>query len=123
MHCKVWKLQKGWSHDEGLQGHYCSEYPKLKNQNCRNQVGNGEARGRAYALGGGGEANQDPNVVTGTFLLNNRYASMLFDTRADRSFMLTMFSSLIDVFPTALDTKYSVLLADEKIIGADTIIP
>nr|GFA44240.1 putative reverse transcriptase domain-containing protein [Tanacetum cinerariifolium] len=83
---------------------------------------NGEARGRAYSLGGGGEANQDPNVVTGTFLLSNRYASMLSDTGADRSFVSTMFNSLIDIAPTALDTKYSVLLADGKIIGADTII-
>ncbi|GJS46982.1 reverse transcriptase domain-containing protein [Tanacetum coccineum] len=37
----------------GNQGHYRSECPKLKNQNCRNQTRNGEARGRVYALGGG----------------------------------------------------------------------
>ncbi|GKE47017.1 putative reverse transcriptase domain-containing protein, partial [Tanacetum coccineum] len=30
--------------------------------------------------------NPDSNVVTGTFLLNNRYASILFDIGADRSF-------------------------------------
>ncbi|GKD10620.1 hypothetical protein Tco_1190305, partial [Tanacetum coccineum] len=30
----------------------------------------------------------------GTFLLNNRYASILFDTGADRSFVSTTFSSL-----------------------------
>ncbi|GKC23783.1 reverse transcriptase domain-containing protein [Tanacetum coccineum] len=56
------------------------------------------------------------------FLLNNRYASMLFDTDADRSFVSTRFSSLIDIAPTAIDTKYSIELADGKIIGADTII-
>ncbi|GKE27270.1 putative reverse transcriptase domain-containing protein, partial [Tanacetum coccineum] len=106
----------------GKQGHYRSDCPKLKNQNRGNQAGNEEARGRAYALRGGGEANQDPNVVTGTFLLNNRYASMLFDTDADRSFVSTRFSSLIDIAPTAIDTKYSIELADGKIIGADTII-
>ncbi|GJR52361.1 putative reverse transcriptase domain-containing protein [Tanacetum coccineum] len=37
--------------------------------------------------------NPDANVVTGTFLLNNRYASVLFDTGADRSFVSTAFSS------------------------------
>nr|GEU29711.1 reverse transcriptase domain-containing protein [Tanacetum cinerariifolium] len=47
----------------GRQGHIRSEYPKFKNQNLRNQASNGEARGRAYALGGG-EAKQDSNVVT-----------------------------------------------------------
>ncbi|GKC01961.1 hypothetical protein Tco_0993571, partial [Tanacetum coccineum] len=43
-------------------GHYRSEYPRLKNQNCKNQTGNGEARGRVYALGGG-EADQDPSSI------------------------------------------------------------
>ncbi|GJZ60433.1 putative ribonuclease H-like domain-containing protein [Tanacetum coccineum] len=86
-----------------------------------NQAGNGEARGRVYALGGG-EANQDPNVITSTFLLNNRYASILFDIGVDRSFVSTAFCSLIDIIPSALDTKYDVELADEKIIGVDTII-
>ncbi|GJZ04981.1 hypothetical protein Tco_0538256 [Tanacetum coccineum] len=46
----------------GNQGHYRSEYPRLKNQNCKNQTGNGEARGRVYALGGG-EADQDPSSI------------------------------------------------------------
>ncbi|GKF09991.1 reverse transcriptase domain-containing protein [Tanacetum coccineum] len=68
----------------GKQGHYKSDCLKLKNRNRGNQHGNGEARRRVYALGGG-EANEDSNVVTGTFLLNNRYAYILFDTNADRS--------------------------------------
>ncbi|GJS02456.1 putative reverse transcriptase domain-containing protein [Tanacetum coccineum] len=82
---------------------------------------NGESRGRAYALGGG-ETNQDPNVVTGTFLLNNHYASMLFDSGADRSFVSTTFSSLIDVAPSTLDVSYAVELADGRVVGSDTII-
>ncbi|GKB14044.1 putative reverse transcriptase domain-containing protein [Tanacetum coccineum] len=48
----------------GRQGHYRSDCPKLKNQTRGNQEGNREARGRAYALGGGRKANQEPNVVT-----------------------------------------------------------
>ncbi|GJX42130.1 reverse transcriptase domain-containing protein [Tanacetum coccineum] len=47
----------------GNQGHYRSECPRLKNQNCGNQTRNGEARGRVYAMGGG-EADQDPNNTT-----------------------------------------------------------
>ncbi|GJW49050.1 putative reverse transcriptase domain-containing protein [Tanacetum coccineum] len=58
----------------------------------------------------------DSNVVTGTFLLNNRYASILFDTGADRSFMSTAFSSLIGIIPTPLDNHYDVELADGKIV-------
>ncbi|GJW11996.1 reverse transcriptase domain-containing protein [Tanacetum coccineum] len=64
----------------------------------------------------------DSNVVTGTFLLNNRYASILFDTGADRSFVSTVFSSQIDITPTALDHYYDVELADGKIIGLNTIL-
>nr|GEW24689.1 putative reverse transcriptase domain-containing protein [Tanacetum cinerariifolium]GEY95245.1 putative reverse transcriptase domain-containing protein [Tanacetum cinerariifolium] len=64
----------------------------------------------------------DSNVVTGTFLLNNRYASILFDTGADRSFISTVFSSLIDIFPTLLGNSYDVELADGKIVRVDTIM-
>nr|GEY61323.1 putative reverse transcriptase domain-containing protein [Tanacetum cinerariifolium] len=71
-----------------------------------------------------GNASRDPdsNVVTGTFLLNNRYASILFDTGADRSFISTAFSSLIDIVPTPLGNSYDVKLADSKIVGVDTIM-
>ncbi|GKD75961.1 putative reverse transcriptase domain-containing protein [Tanacetum coccineum] len=48
----------------GGYGHYKSDYPKLKNQNHGNKAINNEARGRAYALGGG-DGNPDSNVVTG----------------------------------------------------------
>ncbi|GKC46883.1 putative reverse transcriptase domain-containing protein, partial [Tanacetum coccineum] len=66
--------------------------------------------------------NPNTNVVTGTFLLNNRYASILFDTGADRSFMSTAFSSLIDIIPTILDHGYDVELADDRIIWVNTLI-
>ncbi|GJS28215.1 putative reverse transcriptase domain-containing protein [Tanacetum coccineum] len=71
----------------GVQGHFKRECPKLKNNNNRgNQVGGGNAPAKVYAVGHAG-TNPDSNVVTGTFLLNNRYASVLFDTGADRSFI------------------------------------
>ncbi|GJY61433.1 putative reverse transcriptase domain-containing protein [Tanacetum coccineum] len=58
----------------------------------------------------------------GTFLLNNRYASILFDTGADRSFISTAFSSLINIVPTLLYNSYDVELADGKIVRIDTIM-
>nr|GEX72986.1 reverse transcriptase domain-containing protein [Tanacetum cinerariifolium] len=60
-------------------------------------------------------------VGPGTFLLNNRYAKILFDTGADRSFVATTFSALIDITPTALENYYDVELVDGKIIGVNTI--
>nr|GEV64855.1 putative reverse transcriptase domain-containing protein [Tanacetum cinerariifolium] len=68
------------------------------------------------------DASPDSNVITGTFLLNNRYAKILFDTDADKSFVSTTFSPLIDITPTTLENHYDVELADGKIIGVNTII-
>ncbi|GJU54574.1 putative reverse transcriptase domain-containing protein, partial [Tanacetum coccineum] len=57
----------------------------LKLKNRGNGNGEGTTQRRAYALGGS-DASSDSNVITGMFLLNNRYATILFDTGADRSF-------------------------------------
>ncbi|GJR61572.1 reverse transcriptase domain-containing protein [Tanacetum coccineum] len=86
-----------------------------------NLSGNDNAPAKVYAVGHAG-TNPDSNVMTGTFLLNNRYASILFDTGADRSFVSTAFSSQIDITPTALDHYYDVELADGRIIGLNTIL-
>ncbi|GJV97024.1 putative reverse transcriptase domain-containing protein, partial [Tanacetum coccineum] len=109
----------------GRQGHYRNDCPKLKDQNRGNKTGNkngiGEARGKAYVLGGG-DANPDSNVVTGTFLLNNHYASVLFDSGADRSFVSTTFSTLLDIIPDTLDVSYAVELADGRISKTNTVL-
>nr|GEX25143.1 putative reverse transcriptase domain-containing protein [Tanacetum cinerariifolium] len=101
----------------GASGHYKRDCPKLKNKN-EDSV---NARGWVYAVGNAEKkrnASKDlkSNVVTGTFLLNNRYASILFDTGTDRSFMSTAFGSLIDIVPTPLRNSYDVELADGKIV-------
>ncbi|GKB79733.1 putative reverse transcriptase domain-containing protein [Tanacetum coccineum] len=99
----------------GAQGYFKSDCPKLKNRNQGNRAGNGNAVARAYAVGTAGTS-PNSNVVIGTFLLNNRYASILFDTGADRNFVSTAFSSLIDIIPTTVDHGYNVKLADGRII-------
>ncbi|GJY48403.1 putative reverse transcriptase domain-containing protein [Tanacetum coccineum] len=71
---------------------------------------------------GGRDASPDPNVITGTFLLNDRYAKILFDTGADRSFVSNTFSTLIDITPTTLENHYDVELADAKNPRINTII-
>ncbi|GJW54796.1 putative reverse transcriptase domain-containing protein, partial [Tanacetum coccineum] len=137
LHCKDWSMvnannannQRGTGSGQrptcfecGAQGHFKRECPKLKNNNNRgNQGRNGNAPAKVYAVGRVG-TDPDSNVMTGTFLLNNRYASILFDTGADRSFVSTAFRSQIDITPTALDHYYDVELADERIIGLNTIL-
>ncbi|GKE91004.1 putative reverse transcriptase domain-containing protein, partial [Tanacetum coccineum] len=102
-------------------GHFKRDCPKLKNRNRGNQGGNGNALAKVYVVGSAG-TNPDSNVIMGTFLLNNRYASILFDTGADRIFVFTTFSSLIHITPTTLDHYYDVELADGKITGINTFV-
>ncbi|GKE22551.1 putative reverse transcriptase domain-containing protein [Tanacetum coccineum] len=104
----------------GAQGHFKSNCPRLRNNDRGNQAGNDRAPAKVYVVGNAG-ANPD-NVVAGTFLLNNRYAYILFDTGADRSFVSTTFSSQIDITPSTLDHYYDVELADGRIIGLNTIL-
>nr|GFB40927.1 hypothetical protein [Tanacetum cinerariifolium] len=104
-----------------VQGHFKRDCLKLKNKNHGNQGGNGNAPAKVYVVSTT-RTNPDSNLVTSTFLLNNRYASILFDICADRSFVSTTFSSLIEIKPTTLDHYYDVELADMKIIRINTII-
>ncbi|GKC07301.1 putative reverse transcriptase domain-containing protein [Tanacetum coccineum] len=104
----------------GAQGHFKRNCPKLRNNDRGNQAGNDRAPAKVYVVGNAG-ANPD-NVVAGTFLLNNCYAYILFDTGVDRSFVSTAFSSQIDITPSTLDHYYDVELADGRIIGLNTIL-
>ncbi|GKA60299.1 putative reverse transcriptase domain-containing protein [Tanacetum coccineum] len=113
--------QKGnGCYEYGAQGHFRRNCLKLKNNNRGNQARNDKAPAKVYVVGNAG-ANPN-NVVAGTFLLNNRYAYILFDTGADRSFVSTAFSSQIDITPSTLDHYYDVELADGRIIGLNTIL-
>ncbi|GJZ88781.1 putative reverse transcriptase domain-containing protein [Tanacetum coccineum] len=105
----------------GAQGHYRKDCPKVKNQNRGNKARVPDARGKAYVLGGG-DANPGSNTVTGTFLLNDHHAYMLFDSGADRSFVSNTFSALLDITPSALDVSYAVELADGRTSETNTVL-
>ncbi|GJR50791.1 putative reverse transcriptase domain-containing protein, partial [Tanacetum coccineum] len=102
-------------YDCGEQGHTGNRCPKKVKQE---EVG--EVRGRAYAIKDAEP--KGPNVVTGAFLLNNRYASVLFDSGFDRSFVNTGFSSLLDIKPIKIEDSYEVELADGRVVSTNTIL-
>nr|GEV19433.1 hypothetical protein [Tanacetum cinerariifolium] len=122
---KVGNQQGSVCYECGRLRHYRKDCPKLRNQNrriqTRNKTGGNEVTAKAYAIGGGG-TNPNSNVVTCTFLLNNCYASMLFDSGADRSFVSITFSALLDVVPSTLDISYAVELADGKISETNIVL-
>ncbi|GKA10986.1 putative reverse transcriptase domain-containing protein [Tanacetum coccineum] len=95
----------------GHKARYCKE---------KNVATVGEVRGRAYVIKDAEP--QGPNVVTGMCLLNNRYASVLFDSGSDRSFMDTRFSSMLDIDPVKIDTSYEVELADGRVVSTNTVL-
>nr|GEW14772.1 hypothetical protein [Tanacetum cinerariifolium] len=82
--------------------------------------GHYKKRGKAYVLGGG-DANPDSNVVTCTFLLNNHYASVLFDS-GDQCFVSTTFGTLLDIIPDTLDVSYAIELADGRVSETNTVL-
>nr|GEZ24561.1 putative reverse transcriptase domain-containing protein [Tanacetum cinerariifolium] len=102
-------------YDYGERGHVRSYRPKRNNQQ------DGNATGRAYVMKEE-DKNQGPNIVTDTFLLNNRYATVLFYSGSDKSFVNTRFSHMIDIDPVKLDTSYEVELANGKVVSTNTVL-
>ncbi|GJW58395.1 putative reverse transcriptase domain-containing protein [Tanacetum coccineum] len=102
-------------YDCGEQGHTRNRCPrKVKEEETR------EVYGRAYVIKD--VEPKGPNVVTGTFLLNNRYAFVLFDSSSDKSFVDTRFNSMLNIDPVKIRAIYEVELADGRVVGTNTIL-
>ncbi|GKD52121.1 reverse transcriptase domain-containing protein [Tanacetum coccineum] len=97
------------------------------NQALANNEGQGhgnqgnQARGRAFMLGAE-EARQDSNIVTCTFTLNDHYATTLFDSGADYSFVSTTFIPLLGIEPSDLGFSYEIEIASGQLIVIDKVI-
>nr|GEX17228.1 hypothetical protein [Tanacetum cinerariifolium] len=114
---------RGACYECGSTNHLKSTCPRLNREqgprgNRPNQVvtNNGgqargnQARGRAFMLGAE-EVRQDPNIVTGTFTLKNHFATTLFDSGADYSFVSTTFIPLLGIEPSELGFRYEIEIA------------
>nr|GEZ68459.1 putative reverse transcriptase domain-containing protein [Tanacetum cinerariifolium] len=111
--CRISEMNCYNCHEKGHKKRDC---PKLG----RNGQG-GNNHGGVYQLEAV-NAQEDPKVVTGMFLLNNHYATALFDSGADRSFVSTKFSTLINIKLIEIDTSYEVELADGKIVSTNNVL-
>nr|GEV00380.1 hypothetical protein [Tanacetum cinerariifolium] len=105
---------------QGLGGNY-------PNQVAANNEGQGhgnhwsQVRGRAFMLGAE-KARQDPNIVTSTFTLNNHFATTLFDSGADYSFVSTTFIPLLGIEPSELGFRYEIEIASGQLVEIDKVI-
>nr|GFB00512.1 hypothetical protein [Tanacetum cinerariifolium] len=105
--CGVRPLQDVTCYGCSKKGHFKDKCPKGRNQQ------NEGARARAYVVAENPQ--QNLNVVAGTFLLNDHYACILFDSGGEKSFISSAFTPFIDIVPTSLNTSYEVELADGKV--------
>ncbi|GKB92328.1 putative reverse transcriptase domain-containing protein, partial [Tanacetum coccineum] len=68
------------------------------------------------------EARQDPNIVTGTFTLNDHFATTLFESGPDYSFVSTTFIPLLGLEPSELGFKYEIEIASGHLVEIDKVI-
>nr|GEU75387.1 putative reverse transcriptase domain-containing protein [Tanacetum cinerariifolium] len=76
------------------------------------------AKSRAFILGAE-EARHDPNIVTGTFTLNNHFATTLFDFGADYSFVSTTFIPPLGIEPNELGFRSDIEIASGQLVEID----
>ncbi|GKE39261.1 putative reverse transcriptase domain-containing protein, partial [Tanacetum coccineum] len=105
---------------QGPEGNHPNQVAANNGDQGRRNQGN-QARGRAFMLGAE-EARQDPNIVTGTFTLNNHFATTLFDSGADYSFVSTTFIPLLGIEPSELGFRYEMEIANGQLAEIDRVI-
>ncbi|GKD99002.1 putative reverse transcriptase domain-containing protein [Tanacetum coccineum] len=68
------------------------------------------------------EAPQDPNVMTGTFSLDDHFATVLFNSGADYSFISANFLPLINVKPSVISPGFEIEIASGVKVETNKII-
>ncbi|GJU86100.1 putative reverse transcriptase domain-containing protein [Tanacetum coccineum] len=109
-----------WNRVQGPGGNHPNHVVANNESQGRGNQGN-QARGRAFMLGTE-EARQDPNIVTSTFTLNKHFATTLFDSSADYSFVSTTFIPLLGLEPSDLGFKYKIEIASGQLEEIDKVI-
>ena len=106
----------------GDPNHFRDACPRLVivNNAQANQAHQG-AQGRAFNINAN-QAQENNEVVNGTFLVNNLHASILFDTGADKSFVSYEFEPLLVTPRVKLGESFTVEVTDGKPVTIDSII-
>ncbi|KAJ0957077.1 putative nucleotidyltransferase, Ribonuclease H [Helianthus annuus] len=116
LECK--KLKDATCYNCNEKGHIKANCPKYAKKADEGKKTNARVFRRMDAK----EAVQDDNVITGTFLINDVYARVPFDSGADKSFVDNKFCTLLNLPVKTLNVKYEVELADGTLETASTIL-
>nr|GEU55908.1 putative reverse transcriptase domain-containing protein [Tanacetum cinerariifolium] len=109
-----------WNRAQGPGENYPNQVVANKEGQGRGNKEN-HARDMAFMLGAK-EARQDANIKTGTVILNNHFATTLFDSGADYSFVSTTFIPLLGIEPSELGFRFEVEIASEQLLEIDKVI-
>lgn len=130
-YCRMNKDEKRACYECKSTDHLRNACPKLnrgpgnngQSQARQNFQGNqgGRPRGVAFVIGAE-EARQNPEVITGTFLLHNHFACVIFDAGADRNFVSLAFRPLIDLKSRKIRNTFAIELAYRHEIRSNEII-
>ncbi|XP_076885872.1 uncharacterized protein LOC143535532 [Bidens hawaiensis] len=112
--------------DCGEKGHFSAECTKKKpaaggasGSGARNEANRGNAR--AFMLNTQ-KAGELPDVITGTFPINNAYARVLFDSGANQSFIDYKFCDLLNEPLAKLSKQYEVETANGSLIKISKVL-
>ncbi|KAI3798882.1 hypothetical protein L1987_34166 [Smallanthus sonchifolius] len=98
----------------GDPNHFRNRCPRLENANP-------VARGLAFNINTN-EAQANNDVVNDTYPINQQYASIMFETGSDRSFVSFEFEPQLAMSRDKLDKPFDILVADGYSVSCDTII-
>ncbi|XP_071714590.1 uncharacterized protein [Rutidosis leptorrhynchoides] len=101
----------------------CFGYGKVGHyrKDCSNAGNTAEpSKGRAFNIKSS-KAHDDPKLVTGTFLLDNQHAYVLFDSGVDRSFVSRDFCHNLKNPVSSIKNLYSIELWNGNLVIADKI--
>ncbi|KAJ9536481.1 hypothetical protein OSB04_un000318 [Centaurea solstitialis] len=112
----------------GSPDHYRNLCPKRNQRSDANPTppanqGNrgGLARGRVFVIGAE-EAKQNPDMVTGTFLLNNYPASVLFDSGTDKSYASLEFRPKTNKKSQNLREEHIIEYSNGELVRANKVV-
>ncbi|KAI3776021.1 hypothetical protein L1987_45781 [Smallanthus sonchifolius] len=97
----------------GLFGHLTKNCKRTRQSGLGKEKEQQKARTRGYALTEG-EARGNPDVVSGTSLVNNEHAAILFDSGASKSFISNAFSRKLNCTINTVVKAFSVQTAVGK---------